>query len=72
MAKIAKVEAYGTLPVVASPQAIDIMFASAVPTLKKRSGKRLPNSMLWVDTARSASSATTFSCASPSSTSAAP
>ena len=38
VAKIAKVEAYGTLPVAASPQAIDIMFASAAPTLKKRSG----------------------------------
>jgi hypothetical protein len=46
VAKIANVEAYGTFPVVASPQAIDIMFASAVPTLKNRSGKRRPNSML--------------------------
>ena len=43
----------------ASPQDIDIMFASAAPTLKKRSGNSLPNFIDWVETARSASSATT-------------
>ena len=59
MAKIAKVEAYGTLPVAARPHEIDIMFASAAPTLKKRSGNCLPNFIDWVETARSASSATT-------------
>src|SRR5438046_878516 len=48
------------------------MFASAAPTLKKRSGNRLPNLIDWVETARSASSATTSSCCSPSSVSASP
>ena len=72
VAKIAKVDAYGRFPVAASPQAIDIMFASAAPTLKKRSGNASPNFADWVETERSASSATTSSCASPSSTSAAP
>jgi hypothetical protein len=37
-AKIAKVEQYGTLPLAARPHAIDIMLASAAPTLKNRSG----------------------------------
>jgi hypothetical protein len=44
------------------------MFASAAPTLKKRSGYALPNFADWVETERSASSATTSSCASPRST----
>jgi hypothetical protein len=60
------------LPVAASPQEIDIMFASAVPTLKNRSGNFLPNFIDWVDTARSASKATTSVWASPSSTRASP
>ena len=34
----------------ASPQAIDIMFASAAPQLKKRSGNALPNFADWVET----------------------
>ncbi len=56
----------------ASPQAIDIMFASAAPQLKNRSGKALPNLIDWVETARSASSATISSCTSPRSISASP
>ena len=56
----------------ASPQDIDIIPASAAPQLKKRSGNFLPNFIDWVETARSASSATTSSWASPSSTSASP
>ena len=43
VAKIANVDAYGTLPVAARPQAIDIMLASAAPALKKRSGNLRPN-----------------------------
>jgi hypothetical protein len=60
------------LPVAARPVEIDIMFASAAPQLKKRSGNFLPNLADWVETDRSASRATTFSCASPSATSASP
>src|SRR5215217_1863468 len=51
---------------------MDIMLASAAPTLKKRCGYALPNFIDWVETARSASSATTSSWASPRSTSASP
>jgi hypothetical protein len=40
---------------------MDIMLASAAPQLKKRSGNALPNFIDWVDTARSASRATTSS-----------
>ena len=48
------------------------MFASAAPMLKKRSGNCLPNFIDWVETARSASRATTSGCASPRATSASP
>src|SRR5919201_2879148 len=48
------------------------MFASAAPTLKNRSGNFLPNLIAWVETARSASSATTSSWLWPRSTSASP
>jgi hypothetical protein len=68
----ANVAAYGIRPVEAMPAAIEIMFCSATPTSKKRSGWRMPKSMVRLAYARSAVSTTMRSSASARSASSAP
>jgi hypothetical protein len=70
--KTAKEEAKGILPARARPLAMLTMSASAMPQVKKRSGKSLAKVALKVDLARSASRATTLGLERPSSASACP
>ncbi len=70
--KTAKEEAKGTFPESARPPAMPTMLASAMPTVKKRSGNSLPKAALKVDLARSASSATMLGFERPSSARASP
>ena len=55
-----------------NPAAIPIIFASAIPTWKKRSGFSLINWSILSEPMRSAQSATTFGFVLPSSVSPAP
>src|SRR3954454_17032446 len=55
----------GSLPVNASPAAVPIMLASAIPISKNRSGNFLAKISDLVDLARSASSTTISVCFSP-------
>ena len=69
---MAKEEAKATMPMEAAPAAAAIMFPSAMPQLKWRSGKALPKVAVWVEPARSASNTTILSWSAPSSRNAAP
>ena len=63
--KEAKLEAKGTKPAAASPEATPTMFASLMPMSKKRSGNLSANFLLMVDFARSASSTTSSGISAP-------
>ena len=60
------------MPMEAAPAAAAIMLPSAMPQLRWRSGKALPNMAVWVEPARSASNTITLSWAAPSSRRASP
>ena len=72
VANIANELANATFPWEASPAAIPIMFASATPMLKKRSGWAFPKAVVLVDPDRSASRTTTSGWDCPSSRRASP
>ena len=59
MAKQEKLEAKGILPLEARPEPMAIIFASAIPHSKKRSGNSFAKKLVYVDFERSASSTTT-------------
>src|SRR6266566_4729147 len=59
------VEAKGILPAAASPAATLIMFGSAIPSWKRRSGNALPNSIVLIDSVVSAPTTTTFGLRRP-------
>src|SRR5205807_9928862 len=58
---------YGILPARASPAAIPIMLASAIPTLKNRSGYRSAKRLVLIETEVSAPSTTILESFDPSS-----
>src|SRR6266568_2412788 len=58
---------YGTLPARARPAAIPTMLASAIPTLKKRSGNLSPKRLVLIETDVSAPITTILVSRSPSS-----
>src|SRR5947207_11659196 len=62
------VVAKGILPAAASPAATEIMFGSAMPSWKKRSGKAFPKSMDFSDSVVSAPTTTTLGFRRPRST----
>ena len=72
LAKVAKVVAKGISPISAMPAAALIMFCSAMPKLKNRSGKAFLKSPVLLERIKSAVSTTTLGLLSPSSTSALP
>ena len=71
-AKMAKVVAKGIFPDAAKPAAVFIIFASATPILKNRSGNTLANSIALVEPAKSAERTTTLGLLLPNSTKAFP
>src|SRR5207302_9473079 len=58
---------YGIFPARASPAAIPIILASAIPTLKKRSGYRSAKRLVFIETEVSAPSTTILGSLEPSS-----
>ena len=66
-ANMAKVAAKGTSPMAAAPAAAPIMFPSAMPQSKWRSGKAFWKVAVLVAPARSASKTIRSLCSSPSS-----
>src|SRR3989338_723043 len=72
MIKQAKLEIKGIFPEDARPAAIPAILASAMPTLKKRSGNAFAKESVFVDLERSPSKTTIFECVLPNSASAFP
>src|ERR1035437_113858 len=70
--KQAKLASTGTFPDSARPAAMPIMFCSAMPTSRWRSGNFFMNACVIVDFDRSASRTMRFGFVSPSATSASP